>query len=346
MALMFQRLAQNYMKNGYYPTDAETIERILSFLSPVEDETAIFDPCAGEGSALAEIGHHLGDASETFGIEYDAERATAAKSILDVCVHGDMQDCIIHRHQFGLLFLNPPYGAMAPDRAQLSDKSFSGADRLEKLFYRQTIQSLVFGGVLVLIIPTTALDKEYAGWIARHCGSVSMYRAATDQFKQLVIFGVRRRTAEAVDATAIRHRLLDHEAATEIPMLTEPRYTVPSTPIGQPFVYTRMDPAQLATELSETAQRGLWAQFDLSDWHLALALAAGQVTGRVVSNDGRRQLLIKGSTHKDKDVRVEQAEHANGKVTEKRILTDRFIATIKAIDVTPGDQLGEVITIR
>ena len=33
MALMFQRLARNYIKNGYFPTDGETIEKILEQLS-------------------------------------------------------------------------------------------------------------------------------------------------------------------------------------------------------------------------------------------------------------------------------------------------------------------------
>lgn len=362
MALMFQRIARNFVKHGYFPTDAETLERILSFLAPAEEGAAIFDPCAGEGTALAEIQHHLGSDVVSYGIEYDLERAGSAKSLLNVCVHGDMQDCIIHRNQFGLIFLNPPYGAMTADRAQLSEKTFQGADRLEKLFYRQTIQSLVFGGVLVLIIPTTALDKQYAGWISRNLGVVEVYRAATDQFKQVVIFGVRRRTAEAVDSAKIRATLLDHGRIPELPLLTEPRYHVPATAPGQPIVYTRMDPAQLAEELSTSNEPGLWSQFDillrcnrrpqrrplcdLSDWHLALALAAGQVTGHVVSNDGTRQLLIKGSTHKEKSEKTEITERDNGAVTEKRILTDRFVAIIKGIDVTPGDRFGTIITIR
>ena len=32
MALMFQRLARNYAKDGYFPTDAETIQRVLNAL--------------------------------------------------------------------------------------------------------------------------------------------------------------------------------------------------------------------------------------------------------------------------------------------------------------------------
>ena len=36
MALMFQRIARNFMQNGYYPTDSETTERILNALSPLQ----------------------------------------------------------------------------------------------------------------------------------------------------------------------------------------------------------------------------------------------------------------------------------------------------------------------
>ncbi len=61
MALMFQRLAHNFIKNGYFPTDLETIARILSALAPaIGDEMRIIDPCAGEGTALAECRKHLG----------------------------------------------------------------------------------------------------------------------------------------------------------------------------------------------------------------------------------------------------------------------------------------------
>ena len=34
MALMFPRLARNFAKNGYYPTDEPTLERALNALMP------------------------------------------------------------------------------------------------------------------------------------------------------------------------------------------------------------------------------------------------------------------------------------------------------------------------
>ena len=45
MALMFQRLAHNYAKNGYFPTDGETTQRILNAIAPCETGVMrILDP--------------------------------------------------------------------------------------------------------------------------------------------------------------------------------------------------------------------------------------------------------------------------------------------------------------
>lgn len=54
MALMFPRLARNFAKNGYYPTDEATLERTLGALASGDGSMCILDPCAGEGVAIAE----------------------------------------------------------------------------------------------------------------------------------------------------------------------------------------------------------------------------------------------------------------------------------------------------
>ena len=65
MALMFPRLARNYAKDGYFPTDNDTLQRVLNALSPSLGEMRIIDPFAGEGVAIAECKHHLGAESHT-----------------------------------------------------------------------------------------------------------------------------------------------------------------------------------------------------------------------------------------------------------------------------------------
>jgi hypothetical protein len=91
MALMFPRLARNFVKAGYFPTDAPTLERVLSALSPANGLMKIIDPCAGEGVAIAETAHALGRGQvEAFAVEYDAERAAHARQLVDHCLHGDL----------------------------------------------------------------------------------------------------------------------------------------------------------------------------------------------------------------------------------------------------------------
>lgn len=44
MALMFPRLARNFAKNGYYPTDEPTLERALNALMPSDGPMCILIP--------------------------------------------------------------------------------------------------------------------------------------------------------------------------------------------------------------------------------------------------------------------------------------------------------------
>lgn len=84
----------------------------------------------------------------------------------------------------------------------------------------------------------------------------------------------------------------------------------------------------------------------LSHWHLALALAAGAISGVVKSKTGRI-LVVKGDTHKDKTSKKEYTANEDGSVIETLILTDRFVPLIRAWDVTPGSATkGQVFTIR
>ena len=366
MALMFQRLARNFIKNGYFPTDADTISRVLSALQPADrGQLRILDPCCGEGTALAECKHYLGaERTEAFGVEYEEERAWHAKEILDHCIHGDLQDCLIGKRQFGLLWLNPPYGDLVTDQPGATTQ-WKGRKRLEKLFYALTNGMLQFGGVMVLIIPSSSLDKELSGWIARHFERVQVFLAPEQKFKQVVVLGVRRRVSEAIDTVEVRNRLMA-VGTGELPKELPPRwlqqpYVIPaSQEHGVDFALTRLDERQLSQVIGENDS--LWQQFGMlfgrvatehrrplcamSGWHLGLALAAGQVSGVVRSGDGRI-FVIKGDTHKEKQIRVDTSVDAKGNVQETRIHTDIFVPAIHALDFTPGSAtFGRALVIR
>lgn len=361
MALMFQRLAHNYAKAGYYPTDGETTKRILNALSPCETGVMrILDPCCGEGVALAEVKHVLGERCMGYGIEYDEDRAWHAKDLLDHCIHSDIHDCVIGARSFGFLLLNPPYGETIADRMGLKSKT----DRLEKQFYRMTNGLLQYGGVMALIVPRYSLDKELSIMIARHFHTVKVYAAPEQQFKQVVVLGIKQRSGHTdYDVRDVLMRTGKGDLMPDIfpEHLPNGCYQVPTALSEPKFYKVRIDHRQLESVIVQS--KTLWDQMGLifhyeealhrrpakrlSQWHLALALAAGQVSGCVRSDDGRL-FVIKGDTFKDKKVSVDHDIDCDGGVSSTRsIHTDRFVPTIRAWDFTPNSPThGRCFTIK
>jgi hypothetical protein len=364
---MFRRIARNFAKAGYFPTDEPTLERCLSALEPAPGSMCILDPCAGEGAAIAEIAHDLGrNRVRTYAVEYDLDRAKNVRRLTDRCLHADLMDTFISQQAFGLLFLNPPYGDLV--RGQSGGYEFRGRARLEKLFYQRTFRLLQYDGVLIFILPVYSLDAELVGWLTRHFLELRVYRAVETKFKQVVIFGRRARQRDQVTDEARTARAMLLKAAsgeTEPPELPHEwpflPYAIPSS-LSEPehFYRISLEPEQFAAEV--TRLKGLWPSMDLhlgsaqqslrpparalSRWHLALALAAGAISGVVRAKSGRT-LVVKGDTHKEKSSTTEYTQLEDGKVAESRVLTDRFIPVIRAWDMTPGSAtLGQILTIR
>lgn len=364
MSLIFQRLAHNFIKNGYFPTDEETTARVLQAIDIGGGQIRVLDPCCGEGVALAEVKHHLqecGAVVTAHGIEFDAERAWHAKQLLDTVAHSDVNDVFITARSQGLLFLNPPYGDVVSDKAATGDRQ--GADRLEKVFYRKTVPWLQFGGILVLIVPHYVLDKEFSSMIARNFESVRVYMAPEQRFKQCVVFGVKRRSDVA---DPYIQKQLEACGAGQLPdalpeLWNGEAYVVPPAQGDLRFTSIRIDGPQLEAELSRMKKFTLWPQFGnqfgkivdhhrrplraLSDWHLALALAAGQISGVVQSDSGRR-LLIKGDTFKERDLKTTFETRSDGSISEIQTYTDKFVPSITGIDFTEGHGYGNIVTIR
>ena len=207
--MMYRRLARNFIKNGYFPTDEVTLARILNALTPAPaGNMAIFDPTAGEGVALAECKAHLGmERTRSYGIEIDEERAYHAKTLLDDCIHGNLMDCVMDRHSFGLLFFNPPYGDLSADHTGESVRTM-GRERLEKSMYRRVCGLVQPGGVMVMIVPHYALDKGFAQTLSGHWRQVQIFFAPEQKYKQIVFFGIRGAPDEA-EAQTVYQQLLD-----------------------------------------------------------------------------------------------------------------------------------------
>jgi hypothetical protein len=382
MALIFQRLARNFIKNGYFPTDEISISRIAAMLEPCrEGLTRICDPCCGEGIALAECAEDLiskGASVFSAGIELNAERASQAKALLNHVVHANLDECFFSQTQYHLLWLNPPYGDRITDQVMGAKEVKTGRDRLEKHFLARTLSSLVFGGVLVYIIPHYVLDTYLAKQLVRSLSDIAIYRLPEDQFKQVVIMGYRRRVETTTDAEQVAQLVAiagNRELAPvlpDVPKVLEAGVNVPERiyrlPSGgaefQKRVFELRSVNPTVEQVMEVAavNKGLWPEFsqhflqrpvvkrrpcrNLSEWHLSLTLAAGHVAGFVQSNAGE-VLLVKGSTHKIKELSVSIQDDGDGNLQEVRTAIDRFVPIIKAIDVTPGsEQFGRILTIK
>ena len=380
MALIFPRIAQNFIKNGYFPTDLPTLARIataLDFNSDVHSTATeppalrLCDPCCGEGGALLFLQEALqaaGAVTQSFGVDVDEERAWHAKQVLGTVAHADIHDVRITERSMGLLFLNPPYGDLVTDQVRSGDNK-QGRERHEKVFCRRSFNLLQPGGVLVLVVPFYVLDTELSTLIARHFERVEVFISAEQAFKQCVLFGIKRRPA-APPAALVQRLVAFGEGQDQIELpehwAGDP-YVVPAPRPAEDFQFTvlRLDARQLAAGMESGLDKAsLWPRFDLlmrppnraakpplramTDWHLALALAAGQISGVVTADtaNGRRSLLIKGRTHKSKDTQVLRETAADGTVNETRILTDKFITVIRGIDLTPGPDRGRIVTIR
>jgi tRNA1(Val) A37 N6-methylase TrmN6 len=369
MGLVFPRVAHNFIKNGYYPTDEQTLEGVLAHLDSDGGAVRVLDPCCGCGTALEFVRDRLvesGAVVETLGVEFDSERAWHAKNALTRVIHSDVNDVHVTPRGVGLLFLNPPYGHALRDDNGTGDRKQS--DRLEKMFFRKTVPWLANNGVLVLIVPFAVIDREFAQMIAKQFADVEIRMAPERKFRQVVIFG-RKKRSESPSIETVERLLavgqLGYEACETLDASAPAaNFVVPAYSQSDKFgfVALKVDAKQLAAELDKTRDSTLWPTFrnfsgskqvmkrrplrELSDWHLALALAAGQIGGIVTSAEGR-SLLIKGDTLKDKVRSTEEVVDERGSVSITTMLTDRFVPTIKAVDLTHGSpRYGEVFTIR
>ena len=186
-------------KAEFYPTPPSVVDEIAKHIKfQHQGKRALYrilDPCAGAGAAVARLAEQLAAAHpqlkpenlQTWGIELHPGRAAKATERLDKVLPGSLET--MHwspaHGAANLLFLNPPY-----------DWSETANARVETYFLNRSSQALVPGGVLIYIVPVSALrDWQMNTFLARNYQHLQVYRFGDEEyarFKQLVILGVRR----------------------------------------------------------------------------------------------------------------------------------------------------------
>jgi len=222
----------------------------------------------------------------------------------------------------------------------------------------------------VLIVPHYSLDREFRRLLASGFERLTVYMAPEQQFQQAVVLGVRRRNnSQDVTFQEGIHTLeafcqMDVEDRPVLPVTfaEDAGYRVPAAQSADiRFHAVNIDREQFKEEIDRypCLWQQLWHQMipvtgqhrrplmALSDWHLALALASGQVSGVVKSNDGQKTYVIKGDTFKDKKQSVEMEPLGDGQFREIRTSLDVFVPQIKAINMSPDSPtFGEILTIK
>lgn len=140
----------NDTKAGFYPTDPETIKKIIDRAIAFKENrvTYALDCCCGDGEAIEFIGKEYG--CTTYAVELEEQRAKkASKRAIKTVLNADALGGVRKSNRWvGLNFLNPPYITSADNT------------RMEIDFVERWGITTVFGGVLILVInPSSANEK-------------------------------------------------------------------------------------------------------------------------------------------------------------------------------------------
>lgn len=327
-------------KMGYYPTPPGIVEHIKQALVlPGPGNYRFLDTCCGEGEALAQLTHDLGNEEtilETYGIELDEGRYKASAQKIHKVLWGDaLEEISVSSRAFSLLFLNPPY-------------DWDDGQRLEAKFLEAHLRFLALQGWLVFVIPHRALTSV-ASILTNKFAELSIYAFPDpdyEVFKQLVIVG---RRSPGKDSAEQKQRIIQlgsmpapdaWEALPKTDEMSPGSLVLPPSPnirliwsserldMLKSAAVVRKSPAWKDLEAVTAAKtlNDLRPLAPLRHGHLAMLLAGGMMDGEVEAN-GRR-LIIKGSVRKRVDSQVETTETH---VVETH--TERFEIVIRAIDV-------------
>src|SRR6266404_7803258 len=247
----FMRLAGR-MRLGFFPLPTAEAKRVQRFLQFPDQNCSALDPCIGEGVAFSQIAS--GEKVLRYGIELEANRAEAARAVVNALIQGNCFDVQCPVESLSLIYLNPPYDF------ELSEQR---SQRMERLFLEHVYRWLRPGGVLVLVIPARRIG-EGGAVLSAQFRDVRVYRLTEPEsvrYGQIVLFGVRRTRYERErlpDSEITRARrwceLLVRNADGIQPLPSEPdhQYTVPA---GEPvrLVYRGLPLDQIEDLLSRSS---------------------------------------------------------------------------------------------
>ena len=210
------------VKMGYYPTDLEHIKLLANGIAFPEDTSVnLFDPCCGCGLALRTLAGE--NNCHTYGVEIDRHRAEESLSRLERVGFGSYFRSRISNEAFHLMLLNPPY---------LSLMTEGGSNtRSEKRFLVDSLSHLMYGGLLIYIIPYYRLTPDICRILCDNFDDLTVWRFTGSEFKrfkQAAIMGIRRRRQDgSALVPELASLVLQPDQLPELTELPENRYRLP-----------------------------------------------------------------------------------------------------------------------
>lgn len=146
-------------KAGYYPAHPHSIELLSKHLvlqpfgaNNKNNTHQILDPCAGCGLAVKQLAGLIAIPEDNvYAIELDAGRGDTLRANLPtgrVEAPASFLNMAVTYQSFGIVYVNPPF-------------DWSGAgQREEQVFAAHAMRALITGGVMVLIMPFTAIKSN------------------------------------------------------------------------------------------------------------------------------------------------------------------------------------------
>lgn len=210
------------VKMGYYPTDIEHIKWIAKGIAFPEDITVnLFDPCCGCGLAL----HTLAGENNcnTYGIELDRHRAEESLTRLSRVGFGSYFRSRISNKAFHIMLLNPPYLSVMTEGSRNT--------RNEKRFLIDTFSHIIYGGLLIYIIPYYRLTPDICRVLCDNFTELTVWKFVGNEFqkfKQIAIMGIRqKRQNGSALVSKLASLALYPDSISELSELPENRYILP-----------------------------------------------------------------------------------------------------------------------
>ncbi len=334
-AAVIGRLMNN-VKLGYYPTDPDNISHILRGIQfPAGVTTNLLDPCCGCGKALRQLAQ--GNNCYTYGVELDESRAEEAQTRLHRVGFGSFFYSRISHEAFHLLFLNPPY-------LSVLNKS-GGRTRHEKKFLIESLCHLMYGGLLLYVIPYYRLTQDICRVLCDNFDDLTVWRFTDREFKkfkQIAVLGIRkRRNMEPPDALWLEQYTSDPAAIPSLTELPEDRYALPAQMLEVPvFKGEKFNQKELEQQLRRSgsfSQMMARSELDngvkrpllpLSIGQIGLIGGSGMINGLIECDSPH---VIKGRIVKVVSTEVEDQFDTDGKhhgTVERQVTSNKMIFNV------------------